>query len=209
MLDPHQGQPVLQAGAALNEAKVATILLHGRGAGAEDILGLATYLDRPGVAFLAPEAVGRVWYPHPFMAPVATNEPWLTSALEFIDRLVGEVEQAGVTRDRLVLLGFSQGACLASEYAARQGGRFGAVAVLSGGVIGATVEPALYSSLAGTPVLFGCSDVDPYIPVGRVRESAALYRDLGAEVSEQIYPGMGHTVNEDELAWVAEVLGRI
>jgi len=210
MIDPHRDQPVLRAGATLEGAKAAMILLHGRGAGAEDILGLAGHLDREEIAYLAPEAAGWTWYPHPFMAPVATNEPWLSSALQLVDRLVGEVVAAGIPLARLVLLGFSQGACLASEYAARKGGRFGGIAVLSGGVIGPTVEEQRYShQLAGTPVLFGCSDVDPHIPVDRVNASAELFRARGAEVTERIYRGMGHSVNEDELVWVRGAVDKL
>ena len=210
MIDPHRGQPVLHAGAPLAEAGAAAILIHGRGAGAEDILGLAAYLDRPGVAFMAPEAAGRTWYPHPFMSPLAVNEPWLTSALLWVGRLVDEVAAAGIGAEKLVLLGFSQGACLTSEYVARNGRRYGAVAALSGGLIGPLIEPQRYpNGLDGTPAFFGCSDVDPHIPVERVKQTAALYRERGAVVTENIYRGMGHSVNEDELMWVRAAIDRI
>ncbi len=191
-----------RAGAPLESATAATVLVHGRGDSANGILGLATVVDAPGVAFLAPEARLNVWYPHTFLAPPEQNEPWLSSALEAVDAAVRAATAAGVPREKVVLLGFSQGACLVSEYAARQGGRFGGVVALSGGVIGDVVDRGRYApTLAGTPALFGCSDVDPYIPVERVHESAALYRELGAVVEERIYPGFAHSVNQDEVAW--------
>ncbi|HEX7041008.1 MAG TPA: dienelactone hydrolase family protein [Trueperaceae bacterium] len=198
----HAPEVKARAGAPLEGARAVTVLVHGRGDSAHGILGLATVVDAPGVAFLAPEARFNVWYPHTFLAPPEQNEPWLSSALEAVDACVRAATAAGVPRERVVLLGFSQGACLASEYAARQGGRFGGVVALSGGVIGDVVERARYAAtLAGTPAFFGCSDVDPYIPVERVHESAALYRELGADVEERIYPGFAHSVNQDEVAW--------
>ena len=206
--DPHSGQPLLAAGAPLSSAKRAVILVHGRGAGAADILGLAGRFDFPEVAYLAPQAANSVWYPHRFMEPTERNEPWLSSALAVLQRLVGELVEAGIEPERVLLLGFSQGACLASEYAARNPRRYMGIAALSGGLIGDRVDVDRTSgSLDGTPALFGCSDVDPHIPLARVKASAEVYRGLGAVVSERIYPGMGHTVNEDEIAWVRKLIG--
>lgn len=210
MIEPHKDQPILRAGAALDQAPAAMILMHGRGAGAEDILGLAEHLDRPDLAYLAPEAADRTWYPYRFTAPLDANQPGLDSALELLTDLIAEVAAAGIPAERLILLGFSQGACLVSEFAAHTGGRFGAIAALSGGVIGPTLEAGRYrGNLAGTPALFGCSDIDPHIPLTRVQETTALYQRLGAAVTERIYPGMGHSVNEDELNWVQAAIDQI
>lgn len=199
--DPHADQPLRTAGAPLDAAAAAAVLVHGRGADAGSILRLAGAVGVDGVAWLAPEAAGGSWYPQRFVAPIADNEPWLTSALGRIGALVAEIEAAGVPAERTALAGFSQGACLAVEYAARHPRRYGAIAALSGGLIGPPGTAFEYpGSLAGTPVLLGCSDVDPHIPVERVHETAAALRALGAEVDERIYPGMGHAVNEDEIA---------
>lgn len=198
----HSPEVRAHVGAPLEDARVATVLVHGRGDSAHGILGLASVVNSPGTAFLAPEARHNVWYPHTFLAPTEENEPWLSSALSAVDAAVSAATGAGLPREKVVLLGFSQGACLVTEYAARQGGRFGGVVALSGGVIGDHVDRARYAaSLGGTPAFFGCSDVDPYIPVERVTESVALYRDLGAVVEERIYPGFTHSVNQDEVDW--------
>lgn len=205
--DPHGDQPVLRAGAALAGARLAAILVHGRGAGADDMLGLAAELRLDDVAFLAPQAAEYTWYPNRFMSPIASNEPWLTSALKKVESLIAAAGAAGIGPERVVLLGFSQGACLASEFAARHARRYAAVIALSGGVIGPPETPRDYAgSFDGTPAFFGCSDVDPHIPVGRVRESAEIYRRMGAAVDERIYPRMGHTVNRDELDAVRALL---
>lgn len=201
--DPHAGAPVLLAGSPLADARAATIVVHGRGASAEDILDVANHLPADGVAYLAPQAADHTWYPHRFTEPIARNEPWLSSALALLGRLVAQVEAAGIPADRIALLGFSQGACLALEFAARNPRRWGGVYGLSGGLIGppGTTWPDL-GSLAGTPVFLGCSDVDSHIPASRVEESAARLRELGANVTMRLYPGMGHTINRDELAHV-------
>jgi predicted esterase len=208
--DPHRDQPVLTAGAEPAKAKAAVIMIHGRGAGAADIIGLAEIIDRPALAYLAPEAMRRVWYPNPFMMPVADNQPRLASAIGVIDRLIAEVGAAGVPPERVALLGFSQGACLSLEYAARNPRRYGAVLALSGGLIGERIVAADYAgSLAGTPVLFGCSDVDPFIPLDRVVESAAVMKALGGAVTERIYPGAPHTIVPDEIDNVRRILDGI
>lgn len=203
----HLNQPLYQIGAKAEEARVGVVMLHGRGAGSADMLSLADYLPQGPVAYLAPQAAGRVWYPRPFTAPIEDNEPDLSDALARIDEVLGHLRNAGIPSERTILMGFSQGACLASDYAARNAERFGGVAALSGGLIGATIDPAHYQgAFAGTPALFGCSDVDPHIPVERVRASAALYREMGADVAERIYPGMGHQVNQDEMDWLTGLI---
>jgi phospholipase/carboxylesterase len=210
MTDLHQGQPVLARGRPLGEARAAMVLVHGRGDSAGGIMGLAGELPHPDFAYLAPQAAGGTWYPNRFVAPLASNEPWLSSALRRLAELLAQVEAAGVPPERTILLGFSQGACLALEYAARNARRYGGVAGLSGGLIGPDGTPRDYAgSLAGTPVLLGCSDVDFHIPLERVRESAAVLGRLGAQVDERIYPGMGHTVNQDEVDAVRAMMAAL
>jgi len=182
--------------------------LHGRGATAEDILRLAAELQLPDVACAAPQAAGNTWYPQTFLAPMDRNEPWLGSAIRVVTRLIAEVGALGVPAERVGLIGFSQGACLSLEYVARHARRYAGVFGLSGGLIGPPGTPREYAgSLDGTPVFIGCSDVDHHIPIERVRESADVLRQLGGLVDERIYPGMGHTVNRDELNAVRGVLG--
>jgi phospholipase/carboxylesterase len=206
----HAGQPLLRTGEPLATAAAAAVMLHGRGATAESILDLAGPLATPGVAYLAPQAAGGAWYPYRFMEPTARNEPWLNDALATVGSVLAQLETAGVPAERTVLLGFSQGACLALEYAARNGRRYGGVVGLSGGLIGPPGTRWDYpAALAGTPVFLGCSDTDFHIPRERVDESAAVLTALGAEVTERIYPGMGHTVNQDEIDWVRELLAGV
>ncbi|MFA5910517.1 MAG: alpha/beta fold hydrolase [Vicinamibacterales bacterium] len=206
-LDPHAGQPVLHRGAAIAGARLAAILVHGRGASAEDILGLSEEFSATDVAFLAPRAAGATWYPYSFLAPIAQNEPYLGSALGVIAAMVDQLAQQGLPADRVVLMGFSQGACLASEFAARHARRYAGLAALSGGLIGPPGTARVYAgAFDGTPVFMGCSDVDPHIPVERVRESAEVFRRMGAVVDERIYPGMGHTVSRNEIEAVNTLL---
>ncbi len=205
--DPHAAQPVLRAGVTLSKARLAVIMAHGRGAAADDMLGLAGALRVADVAFLAPQAAEYAWYPNRFMEPLDSNEPWLTSALAKLQHLVGEAASAGLGPDRIVLIGFSQGACLSLEFAARHAQRYAAVIALSGGLIGPPGTPRDYpGSFAGTPAFFGCSDIDPHIPLARVQESADVFRRMGAAVDERIYPNMGHTVNPDEISAVRQLL---
>jgi predicted esterase len=205
--DPHHGAPVLATGADPAVASLAMIMLHGRGASAADILGLAEVIDRPEVAYLAPEAAGHVWYPRTFTAPVETNEPWLTSALKLVATLLAGLAAKAILPERTILLGFSQGACLALTFAARNPMRYGGVIGLSGALIGAEIRPEDYAgSLGGTPVFLGCSDVDPHIPIDRVRRSAAVMRQLGSDVNERTYPGFGHAINEDEIGAIRSVI---
>ncbi len=205
--DPHAGQQVLRGGPSLTEARLVGIAVHGRGAPAADILGLAEELDVPDVAWLAPQAAGLTWYPYSFLSPIPQNEPGITSGLGVLARLVEEAARAGVPASRVLLMGFSQGACLALEFAARHPAVYAGIVGLSGGLIGPPGTPRDYpGSLDGTPVFIGCSDMDPHIPVERVRESADVFRRMGAAVDERIYRGMGHTVNIDELSAVREIL---
>jgi predicted esterase len=200
--------PVLHFGPDVAAARLAAILIHGRGASAEDMIGLAQEFRTTDVAYVAPQAPGNSWYPYSFLAPPQQNEPSLTAALETIAQLAESLAEQGIGAERLVMLGFSQGACLALESAARNARRYAAIIGLSGGLIGPPGTPRDYpGSLAGTPVFLGCSDVDAHIPLERVHETAAVFRRMGASVDERIYKGMGHTVNVDELKAVRNLLG--
>jgi phospholipase/carboxylesterase len=201
--DPHAAQPVLAAGVPLAQARAAVLLVHGRGANARDILGLAAELHQPGFAFVAPQAAQNTWYPNPFMMPIAGNEPWLSSALAKLAKVLADIAAAGIPPERTILLGFSQGACLTTEFAARNARRFGGAVGLSGGLIGPNGTPRDYpGSLAGTPIFLGCSDADVHIPKERVDLTAEVFGRLGGVVTERLYPDMGHTINEDELDFV-------
>ena len=207
---PHQGQPLLLAGEPLESAKAAMIMMHGRGATAEDILMLADEFKQPGFAYLAPQAAGNSWYPNSFLAPIASNEPGLSSGLAVIASLLEQLTQAGISSERTMILGFSQGACLSLEFVARNARRYGGVAGLSGGLIGPEGTPRSGSgSLAGTPVFLGCSDIDPHIPKARVQETAEVLQRLGGDVTMRLYPRMGHTVNRDELRSVQAMMSAL
>jgi predicted esterase len=209
-LDPHAGQSVLASGAALTDARLVAILLHGRGASAEDILGLASDLRLTDVAYLAPQAAGNTWYPYSFLTPMEKNEPNLSSALGTVAALVEHLGERGFSPDRVALMGFSQGACLALEYAARHARRYACVAAFSGGLIGPPGTPRDYAgSFDGTSIFLGCSDIDPHIPLERVKESTEVCRRMGATVDERIYPGMGHTVNVAEMTAVRAMLSGV
>ena len=200
MTAPHQGLPLAAAGKPLAEARGAVILIHGRGASAESILELAAYLPQPDLAWLAPQAADSTWYPYSFLAPLEKNEPYLSSALARVTEVVALAEAAGLPPERIFLGGFSQGACLASEFVARNARRYGGLIAFSGGLIGPDGTPRDYAgSLSGMPVFIGCSDVDPHIPLGRVHETAAVLARMGAAVDSRIYPRMGHTINQDEM----------
>ena len=207
---PHQGQPVRMAGEPLERAQAAMVMVHGRGATAESILTLADEFAEPGFAYLAPQARGNTWYPNSFLAPIPSNEPGISSGMAAIRATLERVHAAGIPAERTVLLGFSQGACLSIEFAARHAGQYGGIACLSGGLIGPDGTPRDYQgSLDGTPVFLGCSDVDAHIPAPRVRESAEVMRRLGGEVTVRLYPGMGHTVNEDEIEFVRGMMAAL
>ena len=205
--DPHSGQPVLTAGPSPRDARLAMILVHGRGASAEDILSLAGELRLKDIAYLAPQAAGSTWYPNSFLSPIPGNEPGITSGLGVIARLIDLLGEQGIDPARIALLGFSQGACLSLEYAARHAQRYAGVFGLSGGLIGPPGTPRDYAgSFDGTPVFLGCSDVDPHIPLERVQESSDVFRRMGAAVDERIYTRMDHTVHMDEIDAVRRFL---
>ena len=197
---PHQREPIVAYGAPLDRARAAVVMIHGRGASARDILTLAPEIGLNDLAYLAPQAAGNTWYPYPFMTPMDQNEPYLSSALRRVGEVLAQVAAAGIPPERTALLGFSQGACLTTEYVARNARRYGAVAGLSGGLIGPAGTPRDYPGrLDGTPVFLGCSDVDFHIPKERVLETGQVLERLGARVDTRLYPNMGHEVNEDEL----------
>ncbi|MGH7453607.1 MAG: alpha/beta hydrolase [bacterium] len=216
---PHQGQPVLTAGESLDPdfplnktiRKIgAMVMVHGRGASAESILTLADEFDQPGFAYLAPQAAGGTWYPNRFLAPTASNEPWLSSALAAVDQVVAKVVATGIPHERIMILGFSQGACLALEYAARHARRYGGIVGLSGGLIGADDEPRHDSgNFAGTPIFLGCSEVDFHIPQQRVQQAADTLKALGGNVTMRLYPNMDHTVNQDEIEFVRNMMAAL
>lgn len=205
--DPHAGQPVLTAGAPLNRARAAMLMVHGRGASAEDILSLAEELNRAEMAYLAPQAAMHTWYPNRFLAPTSSNQPWLNSALAVLERVLDTIAAAGIPPERTYLLGFSQGACLVLEFAARHARRYGGVIGLTGALIGEDDEPrADQGDLDGTPVFLGCSDIDPHIPLYRFERTANVLKGLGGNVTARVYPGMGHTVNQDEVQFIRQML---
>jgi predicted esterase len=204
---PHGGQPVLRLGPPPRDARIVMIMAHGRGASGDDMLGLANQFSTEDVSYVAPQAAGSTWYPYPFLAPIERNEPYLSSALRRLAELVEQLASDNVSPDRIVLLGFSQGACLSLEFAARHARRYAGIIALSGGLIGPPGTPRDYpGSFDATPVFLGCSDIDPHIPLERVHESAEVCRRMGATVDERIYPRMGHTVNGDEIAAVEALL---
>jgi predicted esterase len=207
-MQPHAGQRISHTGAGLDVAPAAMIMVHGRNAGPENILELSGVLDRPDFAYLAPGASGGTWYPYSFMAPREQNEPGISSGLFVIESLVTDLIGKGLSPHKIMLLGFSQGACLTSEFSIRHPRRYGGVMALSGGLIGppGTTWDDVSTPLDGTPVFVGCSDADPHIPASRVLESEAVFRRLGATVTRKLYPGMGHTVSGDEIEIVQGVM---
>ena len=204
---PHQSEKTYAAGVPLSEAAAVVILVHGRGASAPDILSLAGEFSVPGVAYLAPQAAGSTWYPYSFLSPLEANQPGLDSGLRVIYDLVTQVQEAGVSEQKIVIGGFSQGACLAMEFVARHGRVLGGAFALSGGLIGPPGTPRDYTSkLSNMPIFLGCSDIDSHIPLARVQETTAVLESLGAAVTKRIYPNMGHTVNQDEIRHVRQML---
>jgi len=205
--DPHADAGFATAGPDPADADVGAVLIHGRGATAQSVLGLAEEFERDDVASLAPQAANRTWYPNPFTAPTEANQPHLDSALATVGRAVGTLTDAGIPYENVLLLGFSQGACLTTEYAARDARRYGGVVALSGGLIGETVERARYGGdFDGTPAFVGCSDSDPHIPAERVHETTAVLRDLGADVDERLYPDAPHGIFADEIDAVNDIV---
>lgn len=213
-IGPHRNQVALRRGADLGEASSAALLVHGRGASASDILQLADELF-PGklpvsLLWIAPQAKDFSWYPYRFLEPQERNQPYLDSALSMLESIEKQLASAGIPRENLYLLGFSQGACLALEYAARAAGdsrAFGGVFGLSGGLIGPPGGLADYSgSLQNSPIFLGCSDQDPHIPAWRVEETAKIFSELKASVTTRLYPRLGHTINQDELDFIRSIL---
>ena len=198
--DPHANQPVVTAGPSPEEAGAAIVMIHGRGASAESILDLYPVLGVETLAALAPQAAGHTWYPHSFLSPTEANQPYLDSALNKIDAVVSDLLARGVPSERVAILGFSQGACLTSEYVARHPRRYGAVMGLTGGLIGPPgTAPNYAGSLAGTPVFLGTSDPDPHVPFERVKETESVLARLGGKVEVRRYAGMPHTINQEEV----------
>lgn len=198
---------VLLKGRKLGDAEKVLVLLHGRGANAEDILSLADYLEVSDFTLLAPQATGNTWYPNSFLAPPYTNEPWLSSAISLIDEITEDINDNGIDDSNIFYLGFSQGACLTLEYVARNATRYGGVVAFTGGLIGDKIYEQNYSGdFAMTPVFIGTSDPDPHVPVQRVQDSVKVLTGMNARVTEKIYKNMGHTINEDEIEIVNNVI---
>jgi predicted esterase len=207
---PHRGQPVATAGEPLNDRGPVMILVHGRNAAPANILSLVPRLDRDGFSYLAPAAANGTWYPYSFLAERQQNEPGLTSGLNVIDELVQLIVARGVPKRRILLLGFSQGACLTAEFAASHADRYGGVMLFSGGLIGPLGTTWNYGgSFDRTPVFLGCSDIDAHVPKARVDESADVFSRMGAKVTKRIYPGMGHLVNDDEIAFAQTIMDAV
>ena len=205
--DPHHRQPIRIAGDSPNSAGAAMLMVHGRGARAEDILSIADQLAQPSFAYFAPQASENTWYPNRFLVPLADNEPWLSSALAFVGDVLAQIANVGITPERTMLLGFSQGACLTLEFAARNAQRYGGVVGLSGALIGPDDTLRDYAgSLAGTPVFLGCSDVDFHVPKERVSQTAEVFEKLGGNVTKRLYPNLDHSVNQDEIDFVRSMM---
>lgn len=209
-MQPHAGQPVETRGPRPEEARAAVIMIHGRNAMPRSILELVSLIGLKDVHYVAPAAANNTWYPYSFMAETSKNEPGISSGYSVIDALVNDLLARGLSRDRIVLLGFSQGGCLASTYAARHAARYGGVFGLSAGLIGPPgTEWNFPGSFENTPVFLGCSDIDGHIPAERVEESAEVFRRMGATVTKRLYPNMAHTVNNDEIIFVRQTLETI
>jgi phospholipase/carboxylesterase len=194
---------ILAAGMPIDQAEKVMIFIHGRGADARGILEIAGTLQVEGFALLAPQATGNTWYPYSFISPAEMNEPWLSSAIATVHGLIDEVMEAGIKAENIYLLGFSQGACLTLESAARKAQRYGALIAFTGGLIGETINRSNYTgNFKQTPVFIGSGDPDPHIPVSRVKETNLVLTEMGADVTEKIYPGIPHTIIQDEIDWV-------
>ena len=205
--NPYQDLNPLSTGMPLEMARAAMLMLHGRGGTAQGILSLAEALQRPGFTYLAPQAADNSWYPFSFLEPLEKNRLWIDSSLKAVGELIERVEAQGIPADKLIILGFSQGACMGLEYAVRRGSRFGGVVGLSGGLIGPPGTVYSYSgTLEGTPLFLGCSENDPHIPRARLEETADVFESLGAQVTFRLYPGVDHGVNRDEIDFIGRMM---
>lgn len=201
-MEPHVGQPIETTGRPLGEGRAVMIMIHGRQAAPVNILQLVDSLSQPEFTYIAPAAANNTWYPYSFMADKEQNEPGISSGVAVIDGVVSDVVNKGILKDHIVLLGFSQGACLTAEYAVEHADRFGGVILYSGSVIGPPGTTWAYGgSFDGTPIFMGCSDVDSHVPLERIEEGAAVFERMGAIVTKRTYPGMGHQINDDEIAF--------
>lgn len=211
MNDPHAGSAVLQAGTSLSQADLAVVLLHGRGGSAENILELSSAFRLPNVAYFAPQAAGHTWYPLSFLAPREANEPHLSSALAKVESIVRSLEQAAFGRERVVVAGFSQGACLATEFLASHPTRYGGLIAFTGGLIGppGSLRHPWAGEFAGTPALLSSGDPDAHVPWARVEESAEILQAMGATVTTKRYPGRPHTITQEELDLARDLLLQI
>lgn len=191
------------AGVSIEKAEKAMLMLHGRGATAEDILSIAQYFHIYDTHIIAPQATNNSWYPHSFMAPVIQNQPWLQSALDLLKEIIKDVRSAGIKSEQIYIVGFSQGACLSLEFAAQNAIKFGGIVAFTGGLIGDVIDRRNYTgNFNKTKVFIGNSDKDPHVPLIRSSDSKKIMEDMGADVSLKVYKGMGHTIIEDELNWV-------
>jgi phospholipase/carboxylesterase len=191
---------ILTAGKEIENAQKAMILLHGRGATAQDILGLADHFPVDDFALFAPQATGNTWYPYSFLAPPSQNEPGLSSALEILKELLEEIQQKGIAAENIYFAGFSQGACLTAEFVTRNAARYGGVIIFTGGLIGDKIYAENYNGdFEGTPVFIGTGNPDAHVPVERVRETEKMMKEMNANVEVKIYDNRPHTVSGDEI----------
>lgn len=198
---------ILATGIEISKAKKALIMVHGRGGSAGDIMTISQYLNIGDFALLAPQASGNSWYPYSFVAPISHNEPWLSEALALLQETMTDTIETGITEENIYLLGFSQGACLALEFAARNATKFGGIVAFSGGLIGEKIQRNHYKgNFNNTPVFIGSSNPDPHIPVERVHATTDILKEMHAQVTEKIYPNMGHTITQDEFDLANELV---
>jgi phospholipase/carboxylesterase len=195
------------AGKNITEATKALVMVHGRGAFAEDILSLAGYFNLKDFALVAPQATNNTWYPYSFLAPPEQNEPWLSSALNILSGIVSDINTAGIASENIYFLGFSQGACLTLEFVTRNAKKYGGVVAFTGGLIGDKIYSENYNGdFLNTPVFIGSSDPDPHVPVKRVQATSVILKNMHADLTVKIYPGMGHTINKDEIDQVNSLI---
>lgn len=207
---PHQGLPHAEYGASISHAKAAMVMVHGRGATAQSMFPMADEFAQPDFHYRAPQAYNHTWYPYSFLAPKEKNQPGISSGIQVLYDMLKDIKAAGISDENIVLLGFSQGACLVTEFAARHPQKLGGVVALSGGLIGPHITLENYmGSMDKTPVFLGCSDVDHHIPKERVDETEQVFEKLNADVQKKIYKGMAHTINEDEVKTVRGMMARI